>query len=207
MQSSLHQSQLPHALYRPVSVSASPHTPSTLLAQYLDTTGASLPAQASQDVWIIFSYWFLEATVCVEGGGTFILSTGASHMMSVHKIQVGWINDIVSFFIRLQNNFTKQSHQNIHLPEEKNEAARSKLNLENHWISGLREILVLLPRNPGRISEPEPGWTTCKDEMVFTVYWYLTLALIDLFLLQIGTLNTSSFLIYLSTQRNIKQPL
>lgn len=134
-----------------------PPTPQHTSGTYLDTTGASIPAHASQDVGIIFSYWFLEAKVCVEGGGTFILSTGALQMMSVHKIHVGWINDIVPFFVRLQNNFTKQSHHNIHLPEEKNEAERSKLNLENHLISGLREKRVLLPRTPGRIREPEPG--------------------------------------------------
>lgn len=38
--------------------------------------------------------------------------------------------------IRHQNNFTKQFHHNIRFTEEKNEMQKSKLNLEDHSISG-----------------------------------------------------------------------
>lgn len=57
------------------------HIPRTVLAPHTalwHAAGASIRAEAVHNVWVIFSYWFLEANVC---GGftiiiTFILSTG-----------------------------------------------------------------------------------------------------------------------------------
>ena len=77
---------------------------------------------------------------------------------------------VVFFFLRLENNFTKQSHHDVHFTEVKNEAQSSEINLEDHSISGGTDTKACSPTSQSQENFPEPGRDTSKDE---TAVYYL----------------------------------